>query len=220
MNEYPKIVVRPPGPKARRLVRRDETLISSSYARSYPLVVESGKGCIVKDVDGNEYIDLNSGLLSLNVGHLHPKVIDAIKNQCEKFIHYPSSSFYYQQVVDLAEKLSEITPGCFEKKVCLGNSGTEAVEAALKLSKWHTRKHQFISFLGGFHGSTLGSLALAANKSLQKRHFFPFIPGVTLIPYPYCYRCPFKLSYPECDYWCVDFVDEFVFKKYLFGNSS
>jgi len=215
MAGYPRIVVCPPGPRARELVKRDEALISPSYIRFYPLVIRSGKGCIVRDVDGNEYIDFNSGLMCLNVGHCHPKVVDAINGQCEKFLHYSNTDFYYEDVVDLAEKLCEITPGRFRKKVHFGNSGAEAVETAVKLSKWHTRKHQFISFIGGFHGRTSGSLSLTASKIVQRRYFFPLLPGITHVPYPNCYRCPFKLSYPDCDYWCVDFIDEFVLKKYL-----
>ncbi|KPV62084.1 MAG: Glutamate-1-semialdehyde 2,1-aminomutase [Candidatus Bathyarchaeota archaeon BA2] len=215
MSGYPRIVVRPPGPKARELVKRDEACISPSYIRYYPLVIESGKDCILRDVDGNEYLDFNSGLACLNVGHRHPKVVNAIKNQCDRFLHYSNTDFYYREVVDLAEKLSEITPGRFEKKVCFGNSGAEAVEAAVKLSKWHTRKHRFIAFVGGFHGRTLGALSLTGSKLVQRRYFFPMLPGVTHVPYPYCYRCPFKLSYPECDYWCVDFIDELVLQSYV-----
>jgi len=215
MGNYPKIVVRPPGPKARELVRKDGLLISPSYVRFYPLVVESGEGCIVRDVDGNEYIDFNSGLICLNVGHNHPKVIEAIKTQCDRFLHYSNTDFYYREVVDLAEKLTEITPGRFEKKVYFGNSGTEAVEAAVKVSKWHTRKHRFIAFISAFHGRTLGALSLTASKIAQRRYFFPLLPGVTHVPYPYCYHCPFKLSFPNCDYWCVDFIDEMVFQKYV-----
>ncbi len=215
MSSYPRIVVRPPGPKARELVRRDEASISPSYVRFYPLVVESGEDCILRDVDGNEYIDFNSGLVCLNVGHKHPKVVNAIKNQCDRYLHYSNTDFYYREVVNLAEKLFEITPGGFEKKVYFGNSGAEAVEAAVKLSKWHTRKHQFIAFIGGFHGRTLGALSLTGSKLVQRRYYFPMLPGVTHVPYPYCYRCPFKLSHPDCDYWCVDFIDELVLQKYV-----
>ena len=215
MANYPKIVVSPPGPKARELVKKDETFISPSYVRFYPLAIESGKGCIVKDVDGNQYIDFNSGLVCLNVGHCHPKVVDAIKKQSEKFLHYSNTDFYYRPVVDLAEKLCEVTPGQFDKKVYFGNSGAEAVEAAVKLSKWHTRKQRFIAFISAFHGRTLGAVSFTASKPVQRRHFFPMVPGVTHVPYPNCYRCPFKLSYPGCNYWCVDFIDEMVLQKYV-----
>jgi 4-aminobutyrate aminotransferase len=215
MADYPKIVVAPPGPKARELVRKDEKFISPSYGRFYPLVVESGKGCIVKDVDGNEYIDFNSGLVCMGVGHNHPKVVAAIKNQCDRFLHYSNTDFYYREVVDLAEKLAQITPGGSEKKVYFGNSGAEAVEAAVKLAKWHSRRQLFIGFTGAFHGRTIGALSFTASKPTQKRYFFPLMPGVTHVPYAYCYRCPFKLTYPDCHYWCVDFIDEYVLQKYV-----
>jgi 4-aminobutyrate aminotransferase len=215
MADYPKIVVTPPGPKARELVKKDEKFISPSYGRFYPLVVESGKGCIVKDVDGNEYIDFNSGLVCMGVGHNHPKVVAAIKNQCDRFLHYSNTDFFYREVVDLAEKLAQITPGSPEKKVYFGNSGAEAIEAAVKLAKWHSRKQLFIGFTGAFHGRTIGALSFTASKPTQKRYFFPLMPGVTHVPYAYCYRCAYKLTYPECHYWCVDFIDEQVLQKYL-----
>ena len=215
MVEYPKIVVRPPGPKARELIEKDERLISPSYVRFYPLVVESASGCIVRDVDGNEYIDFNSGLVCMNVGHNHPNIIKAIKKQLERFLHYSNTDFYYKEVVDLAEKLCEITPGKFDKKVYYGNSGTEAVEAAIKLAKWHTRKPRFIGFIGAFHGRTTGSLSFTASKPVQRKHFFPLMPGVTHVPYPYCYRCAFKQNFPECNYWCIDYIDEYVLHKYV-----
>jgi 4-aminobutyrate aminotransferase len=215
MGDYPKIVVTPPGPKARELVKKDEKFISPSYGRFYPLVVESGKGCIVKDVDGNEYIDFNSGLVCMAVGHNHPKVVAAIKNQCDRFLHYSNTDFFYREVVDLAEKLAQITPGSPEKKVYFGNSGAEAIEAAVKLAKWHSRRQLFIGFTGAFHGRTIGALSFTASKPTQRRYFFPLMPGVTHVPYAYCYRCAYKLTYPECHYWCVDFIDEQVLQKYL-----
>jgi 4-aminobutyrate aminotransferase len=215
MTAYPKIVVSPPGPKAREMVKKDESLVSPSYARFYPLVIDSGKGCIVKDVDGNEFIDFNSGLVCLNVGHSHPKVVAAIKKQCDRFLHYSNTDFYYDGVIDLAGKLAEITPGDFNKKVYFGNSGAEAIEAAVKLAKWHSRRQLFIAFISAFHGRTIGALSFTASKPTQRRYFFPLMPGVTHVPYPYCYRCPFKLTYPECHYWCVDFIDEYVLQKYV-----
>ncbi len=213
--EVPKIVVEPPGPKARALLERDAKVISPSYVRFYPLVIERGEGCILWDVDGNAYIDFNSGLAVLSTGHRHPKVIEAIKKQCDKFLHYSNTDFYYEESVRLAEALCEITPGKFEKKVYFGNSGTEAVEAAIKLAKWHTRKHRFLAFIGAFHGRTLGSLSFTASKPVQRRYFYPMLPGVTHVPYPYCYRCPFKQEFPDCGYWCIDFIEEYVLKKYV-----
>ncbi|HLC00477.1 MAG TPA: acetyl ornithine aminotransferase family protein [Candidatus Bathyarchaeia archaeon] len=214
MSAFPKIVVSPPGPKAREVLKKDERFISPSYLRYYPLVVESANDCVVRDVDGNEYIDLNAGIACMNVGHNNPKVVEAIKGQCDRFLHYSNTDFYYKEVINLAEKLAEIAPGGFEKKTYFGNSGTEAVEAAVKLAKWHTRKQLFIGFISAFHGRTMGSLSFTASKPAQRRHFFPLMPGVAHVPYAYCYRCPFKLTYPECDYWCVDFIDDFVLQKY------
>ncbi|MBX5327408.1 MAG: acetyl ornithine aminotransferase family protein [Candidatus Bathyarchaeia archaeon] len=215
MPKYPNIIVRPPGPKAREIVERDEKVISQSFVRFYPLVIENGKGCILRDVDGNEYIDFNSGLVCLNVGHCHPKVIDAIKKQSDRYLHYSITDFLYREVVDLAEKLGEITPGKYAKKVFFGNSGAEAIEGAAKLAKWHMRRPRFIAFISAFHGRTLGAVSFTASKPVQTRYFFPMVPGVTHVPYPYCYRCPYKMTYPDCDFWCVDFIDEYVLQKYV-----
>jgi 4-aminobutyrate aminotransferase len=215
MTVGPRIVVSPPGPKAAEYVRKDSKYISPSYRRYYPLVVESAKDCLVKDVDGNEYIDLNSGVACMNVGHGHPKVLDAIKSQSERFLHYSNTDFYYKEVVDLGEKLSRITPGVYDKKVYFGNSGTEAIEAAVKLAKWHSGKQLFLAFTGGFHGRTIGALSFTASKPTQRNRFHPLMPGVTHVPYAYCFRCAFKQTYPECDLWCVDFIDEQVLQKYV-----
>lgn len=215
MADYPKIVVTPPGPKARELAKRDDKVISQSFVRFYPLAIQSGKGCIIRDVDGNEYIDFNSGLVCLNVGHSHPKVIEAMKNQLDRFLHYSITDFMYHEVVDTAEKLVEITPGRWQKKVFFCNSGAEAVEAGAKLARWHTRKQSYIAFISAFHGRTFGGMSFTSSKPVQRRYFFPLVPGVTHVPYGYCYRCPFKLTYPDCHYWCVDFIDEYVLQKYI-----
>ncbi|MGQ9566329.1 MAG: acetyl ornithine aminotransferase family protein [Candidatus Bathyarchaeales archaeon] len=215
MPKYPNIIVRPPGPKAREIVERDEKVISQSFVRFYPLVIENGKGCILRDVDGNEYIDFNSGLVCLNVGHCHPKVVGAIKKQSERYLHYSITDFLYREVIDLAEKLGEITPGEYAKKVFFGNSGAEAIEGAAKLAKWHMRRPRFIAFISAFHGRTLGAVSFTASKPVQMRYFFPMVPGVTHVPYPYCYRCPYKMTYPDCNFWCVDFIDEYVLQKYV-----
>jgi 4-aminobutyrate aminotransferase len=197
------------------LVKKDEKFISPSYRRYFPLVVDSAKDCIVRDVDGNEFVDLNSGVACMNVGHNHPKVVAAIKAQCDRFLHYSNTDFYYREVINLAEKLAQIAPGAFDKKVYFGNSGTEAVEAAIKLARWHTRKPLFIGFIGAFQGRTMGALSFTASKPVQRRHFSPLMPGVVHVPYGYCYRCAFKLTYPECRLGCVDYIDEFVLQKYV-----
>lgn len=211
--EKPKIVVTPPGPRARELLAKDANLLSHSVTR-YPLVPESGIGCIVRDVDGNEFIDFNSGLVVLNVGHSHPRVVKAIKEQAEKLLHYSWTDFCYGPPIDLAEQLTMITPGVFPKKVFFSNSGAEANEAAMKMARWHTRKPLFLAYTSSFHGRTFGAMALTASKPVQRRHFFPLVPEVTHVPYPYCYRCPFSLEFPECNMWCVDFIEEEVLKKF------
>ena len=212
--EKQRIVVTPPGPKARELLEKDTRVLSQSIVRWYPLVAESGSGCVVTDVDGNEFIDFNSGLVVLSVGHSHPRVVKAIKDQAEKLIHYSWTDFYYKPIIDLGEQLTRITPGSFSKKVFFCNSGAEANEAAMKMARWHTRNPLFLAYTGAFHGRTFGTMALTASKPVQRRHFFPLVPEVTHVPYPYCYRCPFGLKYPECDMWCVDFIEEEVLKKY------
>jgi len=215
MADYPKIVVTPPGPKARELAKRDERVISQSFVRFYPLAIHSGKECIIRDVDGNEYIDFNSGLVCLNVGHNHPEVIGAIKRQLDRFLHYSITDFMYHEVVELAEKLVKITPGAWEKKVFFGNSGAEAVEAGAKIARWHTRKPRYIAFISAFHGRTFGGMSFTASKPVQRRYFSPLVPGVTHVPYGYCYRCPFKLTFPNCSYHCIDFIDDHVLQKYI-----
>jgi 4-aminobutyrate aminotransferase len=207
--------VTPPGPKARAIIERDAAVISLSYSREYPLVIQSGEGCIIKDVDGNEFIDFNSGLAVLNVGHRHPKVVAAIKAQADRFLHYSFTDFYYENPVNLSEMLKEIVPIKGEKKFYYGNSGAEAVEAALKLSRWHTRRQGIISFIGAFHGRTMGALSLTASKPVQRERFSPLIPGVEHVPYPYCYRCFLNLEYPDCGFYCVDYIDRYLFSKYV-----
>lgn len=215
--EAPKIFVTPPGPKSREIIDRDEKILMQSFVRWYPLVARSGRGAVVEDVDGNLYIDFNSGLAVLNVGHQHPRVVEAIKKQAEKLLHYSITDFYYEEAVSLAEKLVEITPGSFEKKIFYGNSGAEAVEAAMKVSRGHFegRRPTIIAFTGCFHGRTFGALSLTSSKPVQRKNFYPLLPNVEHVPYPYCYRCPYKLERESCNYWCIDFIEEWVFKKYV-----
>lgn len=210
----PLILIEPPGPKAREILERDSKLISPSYVRYYPLVVDRIEGTTVIDVDGNKYIDFNSGLLCLNIGH-HKKVIEAIKKQAEKLIHYSITDFYYREAVELAEKLVKIVPISGEKRMHMGNSGAEAIETALKVVRWKTRRPYIIAFIGGFHGRTYGAMSLTASKPVQRRGFSPLLPGIIHVPYGYCYRCPFKLEYPNCDIYCVDFIEEEILSKYI-----
>ncbi len=212
---YPKIKVTPPGPKARKIVERDSAVISPSFGRAYPLVIERGKGSIVVDVDGNEFIDMNAGLAVCSVGHSHPKVIKAIKDQAEKFIHYSYTDFFYEDYVNLGEKLHDLVPGDHRKKFFYGNSGAESVEAAMKVARWHTGRQGYLAYIGSFHGRTMGAVSLTASKPYQRARFAPLIPGVEHIFYPYCYRCPFNLECPSCGYACVDYIDEYLFHRYV-----
>jgi 4-aminobutyrate aminotransferase len=212
---YPKIKVTPPGPKARKIVERDSAVISPSFGRAYPLVVERGEGSIVVDVDGNEFIDMNAGLAVCSVGHSHPKVVKAIKDQADKFIHYSYTDFFYDEYVNLGEKLHDLVPGSHRKKFFYGNSGAESVEAAMKVARWHTGRQGYLAYIGSFHGRTLGAVSLTASKPYQRARFSPLIPGVEHIFYPYCYRCPFNLECPSCGYACVDYIDEYLFHRYV-----
>ncbi len=201
-----------PGPKARAWLERDAAAISPSYTRAYPFVMDHGEGSIVWDVDGNRYIDFNAGISVCVTGHSHPAVVKAIQEQAERFIHMSGTDFYYPQQIELAEKLIAITPGDEPKQVFLANSGTEAVEAAIKLARYYTGRPRFLAFLGSFHGRTMGSLALTASKSVQRKGFAPLLPGVTHAPYGYCYRCFLNLKYPDCGIACVDYIEDTLFK--------
>ena len=216
-HKVPKIVATPPGPKAKKILEEDERFLMQSFVRWYPLVVEKAEGCILTDVDGNEYIDLNAGIAVVSVGHRHPKVIEAIKEQCNRFLHYSLTDFYYDPAVELAKKLSKITPGKFEKKIFFCNSGAEAVEGALKIARGHFKgsRQYIMAYIGAFHGRLFGSMALTSSKPVQRKWFSPLLPGVEHVPYPYCYRCPWRQNYPECGYWCVDFIEDYYFKKYV-----
>jgi 4-aminobutyrate aminotransferase len=176
-----------PGPKAQALIERDKKVVSSSYPRGYPFVMDHGKGVDVWDVDGNRYIDMMAGIAVLSTGHSHPKVVKAVQNAAEKFLHI-SSDFYHDGWVRLSEKLNEIAPFEENAKIFLTNSGTEAVETAIKLAKYHTRRSNFIGFTGAFHGRTMGSVAFTASKPKYHSGFYPLMPGVTHVPFPYEYR--------------------------------
>ncbi len=209
----PDIKTALPGQKAKEVLRQESKYVSPSYTRSYPLVIEKGSGVWVTDIDGNTFLDFSSGIGVVATGHSHPEVVDAIKKQAAKFIHMSGTDFYYTVQAELAEKLAEIVPGAKNKKVFFCNSGAEAVECAMKLARYHTRRPGYIAFTGAFHGRTFGALSLTASKAVQKKYFTPLLAGVTHVPYAYCYRCPFHLEYPSCDLECIKYIDEVIFKK-------
>ena len=176
-----------PGPKARALVKRDHSVVSSSYPRGYPFVMDYGKGTEVWDVDGNRFLDFAAGIAVVATGHSHPQVVKAIQDQAERFIHI-SSDFYHEKWVELSEKFNQIAPFSEDAAVFLTNSGTESVEAAIKLARYHTGKSQLIGFLGAFHGRTMGSITMTASKPVYHRGFFPLMNGVVHVPFPDPYR--------------------------------
>ena len=175
------------GPHGRAIIERDSKALSPSYTREYALVVDRAEGAEVWDMDGRRYIDLMAGVAVLNVGHRHPHVVQAVQEQVDKFWHICLSDFFYPTAVDLAEKLQAIAPMSGPTRVFLTNSGTEAVETALKLAMYKTGRSQFIGFFGAFHGRTLGSLSFTASKSVQRMHYHLGLP-VSHVPYPNEYR--------------------------------
>jgi 4-aminobutyrate aminotransferase len=174
------------GPLGRAIIERDIASLSPSYTREYALVVDHAQGSELWDIDGKRYIDLMAGVAVLNVGHRHPAVVEAVKEQTDKFWHICLSDFFYPQAVELAEKLQAIAP-MSDTKIYLANSGTEAVESAIKLAMYKTGRSKFIGFIGGFHGRTLGSLSFTASKAVQRENYKPGI-YVNHIPYPNPYR--------------------------------
>jgi 4-aminobutyrate aminotransferase len=204
-----------PGPKAKSLIERDEAVISPSYPRGYPFAMDYGRGCEVWDVDGNRFLDFAAGIAVASTGHSHPKVVKAIQEQVEKFIHI-SSDFYHEKWVKLGEELNRIAP--FEEPAAcfMTNSGTESVEAAIKLARYHTERTEFIGFLGGFHGRTMGAVTFTASKPHYHKGFFPLMSGVVHAPFPNPYH-PILASHPEEDYGetVVRYIEDEILGKIL-----
>lgn len=201
------------GQKAAEFIQRDNKVISPSYTRDYPFVMSHGHGSEVWDVDGERYLDFTSGIAVNATGHTHPKVVQAIQDQAEKFIHMAGTDFYYQVQIELGEKLAEIAP--FEEPACtfFCNSGTEAVEAAIKLARVATGRQQFIGFLKGFHGRTMGSLSFTASKRIQREGYFPKMPGVTHVPYPDPFRPILNMDgYTDYGDRIIDHIEQLIFQ--------
>ena len=213
----PKLKTALPGPNAKRVLSGDQEYISPSYTRSYPLVAKSGRGIVVTDVDGNEFYDFSAGIAVVSTGHCHPHVVAAIQKQAAELIHMSGTDFYYESMVTLAERLSKIAPMPGPHKIYYGNSGAEAIECALKLSRYHTKRPNIIAFFGAFHGRTMGALSLTASKPQQRRRFSPLMPGVTHVPYPDLYRGR-KDAAQDPDAFalgCARFIEEKLFKTTL-----
>src|SRR5688500_8585919 len=192
----PDIKVPPPGPRARAILERDSAVVSPSYPRSAPFVMARGEGAVVEDVDGNVYLDFCAGIAVAATGHSHPDVVRAVTEQASKFLHI-STDYYHEPQVALGELLAEIAPIGDRARTFFSNSGTEAVEAAIKLARYHTKRFNIIAFLGSFHGRTLGSLAMTSSRTVQRRGFGPMAPGVFHAPYANPYRSPIGASDPD-----------------------
>jgi 4-aminobutyrate aminotransferase len=204
-----------PGPRARAVIERDRRALSPSFTRAYPLVAARGEGAVVEDVDGNRFLDFSAGIAVVAAGHCHPRVVAAIQEQAARLIHMSGTDFYYENMVDLAERLAALAPGGPPRKVYFGNSGAEAVEAAIKMARYHTGRDKFVAFLGGFHGRTLGALSLTASKAVQRKGFGPLVPGVVHAPYAYCYRCAYGRQPESCAVECVKWIGETLLNTIL-----
>jgi len=211
----PKLKTALPGPNAKRVLAGDEKYISPSYTRSYPLVAKQGRGMVVRDVDGNEFLDFSAGIAVTSTGHCHPQVVEAIQKQAGELIHMSGTDFYYESMVTLAERLAKIAPMPGPHKVYYGNSGTEAVECALKLARYHTKRQNVIAFYGAFHGRTMGALSLTASKPQQKRRFAPLVPGVTHVRYPDVYRDAGSENPDTFALGCARFIEDKLFRTTL-----
>lgn len=199
-----------PGPKARVLLTRDEQFMSPSYTRIYPLVCARGSGAVIEDVDGNLFLDFTAGIAVTSTGHCHPQVVAAIQDQAAKLIHMSGTDFYYQPQIDLAQRLAELAPGKSSKLVFFTNSGAEALEAGLKLARWHTGRSRALAFFGAFHGRTYGAMSLSGSKLVHRRGFSPLVPDIHHVPFPRgCQDC----SEPGALCGCVRQIEETLLKR-------
>ncbi len=208
------LVTQLPGPKSKELLARREQSVARAPASTLPVFIARGEGAVVEDVDGNRLLDFAGGIGCLNVGHRAAPVVDAIASQAERYLHTCFTVNPYESYVHLAELLNEVTPGNFPKKTFLVNTGAEAVENAIKIARSYTKRGGVICFEDAFHGRTLLALSLTSKTVPYKAGFGPFAPEVYRLPYAYCYRCSYHLSYPSCQLHCADQLEHF-FKRYV-----
>lgn len=207
----PQVKTALPGPRAAALIARDAAVVSPSYTRSYPFVMARGAGALVEDVDGNVFLDCAAGIAVNSTGHAHPEVVDAIVAQARDFLHMSGTDFYYEGQVRLAEQMAAIAPLGGPARSFFSNSGTEAIEAAIKLARYYTGRYGIVGFLGGFHGRTLGSLSVTASKAVQRKGFGPPLAGVFHAPYPNPYRRPAGQSEEACVDAVLDYIEDQLF---------
>jgi len=203
-----------PGPKCKAWIERDRTHLTPSTTRPYPFVMDHGLGAEAWDLDGNRFLDFCAGIAVCATGHSHPHVVRAVQEQAAKFLHMSGTDFYYPVQIELAERLNATAPIAEKTRVFYTNSGAESVEAAFKLARYHSGRPRNLAFISAFHGRTMGALSLTASKAVQRKGFAPLVPGVTHVPYGYCYRCPFNLEYPKCDIHCVNYIDKTILGSY------
>lgn len=199
-----------PGVKAKELIQRDKAVVSPSYTRPFPFVMDHGKGSEVWDIDGNRFIDLSAGLVVCSTGYSHPQVVAAIKDQADRFLHV-SSDFYHRSWIELSERLAAIAPFDGPARVFLANSGAEAVEAAVKLARYKSGRGQYVAFFGAFHGRTMGALAFTASKNLYRSGFDPVMQSVTHVPYPDPLHMQLMPTHEDYGETVVDYIENTVF---------
>jgi 4-aminobutyrate aminotransferase len=200
-----------PGPKAKAVIEADDKYISPSYTRGYPMVIVRGKGLAAEDVDGNVFLDMTAGIAVNACGHSHPRIVKAIQDAAANFQHMSGTDFYYPVQSILARQLAEHTPGGPDRRVFFCNSGTEAIEACIKLARWKTGRPWMISFIGSFHGRTYGSMSLSASKAVHKTRFAPHLPNVVHANYPYPYRS--NVDPQKTGEECLRYLNDVVFKR-------
>jgi 4-aminobutyrate aminotransferase len=210
----PRITTPLPGPKAKKIVARDKREMATT-TKSEPLAIRRGRGCIAQDVDGNFFLDFAAGVGALNTGHAHPKVVEAIRRQAGEFLHFAGTDYYYTQQSDLAKRLNGLVPVAGRALTFFTNSGTECNEAAIKLVRHASKRPSILAFLGAFHGRSMGSLSMTASKKVQREGYLPMLGGVEHIPFADCYRCPYKIEYPSCDFWCLHILEEEYFPSLI-----
>ena len=201
-----------PGPKSTTLADRRLRAVPRGLAHATPVYVAKAEDAVLEDVDGNRYIDFAGGIGCNNVGHRRPSVLSAIREQLDRFLHTCVQVTPYESYVRLAERMNELTPGKFPKKTLFVNSGAEAIENAVKIARAHTGRSGIIAFEDAFHGRTMMTLALTSKTHPYKAGFAPFPGDVYRIPYAYCYRCSYSLTYPSCDLFCARHLED-TFKR-------
>ena len=214
--DVPKLKVAPPGPKSKMIIEKDKKYVSHAYDRLFQFTMTRGSGAAIMDADDNVFLDFSAGISVMNAGWGNPQVVQAIKDQADRLIHSLANDAYYDLEAEFAELLAKISPGGQLESTFFGNSGAEAVEAAIKLSRYYTKGSEHIAFMGAYHGRVGNALAMASRIKYKYGHG-PYAPGIYFAPYPYCYRCWFKQEYPACNMLCIDYLEKGILE---FGGPS